>query len=60
MDGHAGTLDDECGLFHHSWNAALTYDMVMTQPCCIEWSQLQVPTLLIIGELDKTALGKTW
>jgi pimeloyl-ACP methyl ester carboxylesterase len=41
-----------------AWNAALTYDMIMTQPVVYECSQLQVPTLLIIGELDKTALGK--
>jgi pimeloyl-ACP methyl ester carboxylesterase len=41
-----------------AWNSALTYDMIMTQPVVYEFPQLRVPTLLIIGELDKTALGK--
>jgi len=41
-----------------AWNSALTYDMIFTQPVVYEFDQLQVPTLLIIGELDKTALGK--
>ena len=41
-----------------AWNAALTYDMIMTQPVVNEFDQLKIPTLLIIGELDKTALGK--
>ena len=41
-----------------AWNAALTYDMIMTQPVVYEFSQLSAPTLVIIGELDKTALGK--
>ena len=41
-----------------AWNAALTYDMIYTQPVLYEFDQLQIPTLLIIGELDRTALGK--
>ena len=41
-----------------AWNAALTYDMIMTQPVVYELEKLEPPTLLIIGELDKTALGK--
>ena len=41
-----------------AWNAALTYDMILTQPVVYEFSELQVPTLLIIGTRDRTALGK--
>ena len=41
-----------------AWNAALTYDMIFTQPVVYELDQLEVPTLLIIGTRDRTALGK--
>ncbi|MDT0646004.1 alpha/beta hydrolase [Zunongwangia sp. F260] len=41
-----------------AWNAALTYDMILTQPVVYEFSELKVPTLLIIGTRDRTALGK--
>lgn len=41
-----------------AWNAALTYDMVLTQPVVYEFKHLEVPTLLIIGTRDRTALGK--
>ena len=41
-----------------AWNAALTYDMILTQPVVYEFPELQVPTLLIIGTRDRTALGK--
>lgn len=41
-----------------AWNAALTYDMIMTQPVLYEFGDLRMPTLLIIGQRDKTALGK--
>lgn len=41
-----------------AWNAALTYDMVFTQPVCYEFQNIRCPTLLIIGTRDKTALGK--
>jgi pimeloyl-ACP methyl ester carboxylesterase len=37
---------------------ALTSDMVMTQPVLYEFPDLKVPTLLIIGERDRTAIGK--
>lgn len=39
-------------------NAALTYDMIFTQPVCYEFQNLKMPVLLIIGQLDRTALGK--
>lgn len=41
-----------------AWNSALTYDMVFTQPVYYEFKNLQVPTVLIIGLRDRTALGK--
>ena len=41
-----------------AWNAALTSDMVFTQPVLYEFEQLKPPTLLIIGQRDRTAIGK--
>ncbi len=41
-----------------AWNSALTYDMIFTQPVVYEFSQLRVPTTLILGTKDRTALGK--
>lgn len=41
-----------------AWNAALTYDMVFTQSVVYEFDKIKAPTLLIIGQLDRTALGK--
>jgi len=41
-----------------AWNSALTYDMIFTQPVVYEFQYLKMPSLLIIGQLDKTALGK--
>ncbi|HCL2746085.1 TPA: alpha/beta hydrolase, partial [Pseudomonas aeruginosa EF8E] len=40
------------------WNSALTYDMIFTQPVVYELDRLQMPTLLLIGEKDNTAIGK--
>jgi len=39
-------------------NAALTYDMIFTQPVVYEFENIKAPTLLIIGQRDQTALGK--
>jgi pimeloyl-ACP methyl ester carboxylesterase len=39
-----------------AWNSALTYDMIFTQPVCYEFENIKVPTLLIIGQLDRTAM----
>lgn len=39
-------------------NAALTFDMIITQPVVQEFPKLKCPTLLIIGTRDRTALGK--
>jgi pimeloyl-ACP methyl ester carboxylesterase len=41
-----------------AWNAALTSDMVFTQPVVYELDALTVPTLLVIGQRDRTAIGK--
>lgn len=41
-----------------AWNAALTYDMIFTQPVLYEFKDIKSPTLLIIGTRDRTALGK--
>ncbi|WP_211316469.1 alpha/beta hydrolase [Niabella yanshanensis] len=41
-----------------AWNAALTYDMIFTQPVVYELDKIKTSTLLIIGTRDRTALGK--
>jgi len=41
-----------------AWNAALTSDMVFTQPVVYEFKNIRCPTLLIIGTRDRTAIGK--
>ena len=42
----------------YAWNFALTHEMIYTQPVVYEFQNIRVPTLLIIGQLDRTALGK--
>ncbi|MCB2410274.1 alpha/beta fold hydrolase [Hymenobacter lucidus] len=37
---------------------ALTFDMIYQQPVSYEFSRVQVPTLLIIGQADRTVVGK--
>jgi pimeloyl-ACP methyl ester carboxylesterase len=41
-----------------AWNSALLYDMIFTQPVVYELDQLRMPTLLVIGQRDTTAIGK--
>jgi pimeloyl-ACP methyl ester carboxylesterase len=41
-----------------AWNNALTTDMIFNQPVVYELSKIKAPTLLIIGQSDRTALGK--
>jgi pimeloyl-ACP methyl ester carboxylesterase len=41
-----------------AWNSALLYDMIFTQPVFYEFEYIAVPTLLIIGDKDNTAIGK--
>lgn len=43
-----------------AWNAALTSDMVFTQPVVYEFKNLKMPTLLLLGTRDRTAIGKGW
>lgn len=43
-----------------AWVAALTTDMVFTQPVVHELPDVRVPTLLVIGQKDRTAIGKAW
>ena len=41
-----------------AWNAALTSDMIYTQPVLYEFGDLRMPVLLVIGDKDTTAIGK--
>lgn len=41
-----------------SWNMALTADMVLSQPVVYQFDQLAVPTVLMIGLRDRTAIGR--
>lgn len=43
-----------------AWSAALTTDMVFTQPVIYEVGLLKMPTLLMVGTRDRTAVGKAW
>ena len=38
-------------------NSALVYDMIQTQPVVYDFPRLQVPTVLMIGTRDTTAIG---
>lgn len=40
-----------------AWNSALIYDMIFTQPVFYELPTLKVPTVLLIGDADTTAIG---
>ncbi|WP_034917880.1 alpha/beta hydrolase [Erwinia sp. 9145] len=40
-----------------AWNSALIYDMIFTQPVYYEFNELTVPTTLMIGTADTTAIG---
>ena len=40
-----------------AWNSALIYDMIFTQPVYHEFKDLKMPTLLLIGDKDSTAIG---
>lgn len=59
-------IQAQIGWIHHpdysqvAWDAALTSEMILTQPVIYEFPLLQAPTLLIIGQRDRTAIGKTW
>jgi pimeloyl-ACP methyl ester carboxylesterase len=40
-----------------AWNSALIYDMIFTQPVVYEFPRLKVPTTLMLGDADTTAIG---
>ena len=40
-----------------AWNSALIYDMIFTQPVVYELPLLTMPTVLMIGTSDTTAIG---
>jgi pimeloyl-ACP methyl ester carboxylesterase len=39
-------------------SSALTYQMIYEQPVCHEFSNIHVKTLLVIGQADRTVVGK--
>jgi pimeloyl-ACP methyl ester carboxylesterase len=41
-----------------AWSQALTSDMILSQPVVHEFDQIAVPTVLMIGQKDTTAIGK--
>ena len=41
-----------------AWDSALLYDMIVTEPVVYRLPQIAVPTLLLIGQKDTTAIGK--
>ncbi|RJS93619.1 alpha/beta hydrolase [Salinisphaera sp. Q1T1-3] len=41
-----------------AWVSAATYDMIYNEPVVYEFRDLTMPTTLIVGALDRTALGK--
>jgi pimeloyl-ACP methyl ester carboxylesterase len=41
-----------------AWDSALLYDMIVTEPVVYRFPQIAVPTLLLIGQKDNTAIGK--
>ena len=43
-----------------AWCSALVYDMIWNQPIVYELPDLKVPTLLVIGLRDRTAVGSAW
>jgi pimeloyl-ACP methyl ester carboxylesterase len=53
----AGMYEGEGGKLF-AWSQALTSDMIFGQPVVYEFGNVTVPTLLMIGEKDNTAVGK--
>jgi pimeloyl-ACP methyl ester carboxylesterase len=41
-----------------AWASALTYDMIYQQPVVYEFKNISQPTLIIIGQTDRTIVGK--
>ncbi|MGH1590833.1 alpha/beta fold hydrolase [Methylobacterium phyllosphaerae] len=51
-------LNNGSGKAAVAWDSALLYDMIVTQPVLYRFPQIAVPTLLLIGQKDNTAIGK--
>jgi pimeloyl-ACP methyl ester carboxylesterase len=43
-----------------AWASACIYDMIYTQPVVYELPHIKVPTMLVIGQRDRMALGRAW
>lgn len=41
-----------------AWDSALTYDMILTQPVVHDFPRVKVPTRLVIGLRDRSAVGR--
>jgi len=41
-------------------SSALTYQMIYEQPVCYEFPNIKAKTLLVIGQSDRTVVGKKW
>ena len=41
-----------------AWIYALTYQMIYEQPVLYDFGKINVPTLIIVGQLDRTVVGK--
>jgi pimeloyl-ACP methyl ester carboxylesterase len=41
-----------------AWSSALTYQMIYREPVRHEFGLIRVPTLLVIGQEDRTTLGR--
>jgi pimeloyl-ACP methyl ester carboxylesterase len=41
-----------------AWDSALIYDMIITEPVLYRFGEISVPTLLMIGQKDTTAIAK--
>ena len=41
-----------------AWDSALIYDMIITEPVVYRFGEIAVPTLLMIGQKDTTAIAK--
>ena len=39
-------------------SSALTYEMIYEQPVCHEFSHVEAKTVLVIGQADRTVVGK--
>jgi pimeloyl-ACP methyl ester carboxylesterase len=42
-----------------TWASALTYEMIYEQPVLYEFKHLRLPVLIIVGQADRTVVGKS-